>query len=50
MPTVHTGRSHPDLECSSFEEGENGLILKDGRNNNIGWVPFGAIQYVEPDS
>ena len=42
------GRESEVQECDRVKEGENGIFLADGYNDQIGYIPYENLKYVEP--
>jgi hypothetical protein len=49
MPRVER-TDGPSVSCDAFEEGREGLILKDSHGRNVGWLPFEKVECVLPES
>lgn len=47
MPQVIRSGGH-DLSCADFEEGEEGLVLKNEHGRNVGWLPYDEVERVLP--
>lgn len=47
MPTVKLDGER-NIECTSIEEGDEGLVLKNEDEIKVGWVPFDDVVYVRP--
>lgn len=44
---VQSEMEHQTLECSQISERDAGIILQDDMGNQIGYVPFDRLFYVE---
>ena len=49
MPRVER-TDGPSVSCDAFEEGQEGLVLKDNHGRNVGWIPFEKVEHVLPET